>query len=65
MTVTAATIFSIHNAVNYYLGAAMLAGCLIGSYLGAHYAERIGNVWVKRMFTAFVIFAVIKLIFSD
>lgn len=65
MTVTAATIFSLHNAVNYSLGAAMFAGCLIGSYLGAHYAERIGNVWVKRMFTAFVIIAVIKLIFSD
>ena len=65
MTVTAATVFSIHNAVNYSLGAAMLAGCLIGSYLGAHYAERIGNVWVKRMFTAFIIIAVIKLILSD
>jgi len=65
MTVTAATIFSMHNAVNYPLGTAMLAGCLIGSYLGAHYAERIGNVWVKRMFTAFIIIAIIKLILSD
>lgn len=65
MTVTAATIFSIHNAVNYSLGAAMFAGCLIGSYLGSHYAERIGDVWVKRMFTAFIIIAVIKLILSD
>ena len=65
MTVTAATIFSLHHAVNYALGAAMFAGCLIGSYLGAHYAERIGDVWVKRMFTAFIIIAVIKLIFSD
>ena len=65
MTVTAATVFSLYNAVNYALGAAMLTGCLIGSYLGAHYAERIGNVWIKRMFTAFIVIAVIKLILSD
>jgi uncharacterized membrane protein YfcA len=65
LTVTAATVFSIHNAVNYELGGAMFAGCLIGSYLGSHYAERIGDVWVKRMFTAFIIIAVIKLILSD
>jgi uncharacterized membrane protein YfcA len=65
MTVTAATVFSIHHAVDYELGGAMFAGCLIGSYLGSHYAERIGNVWVKRMFTAFIIIAVIKLILSD
>jgi uncharacterized membrane protein YfcA len=51
--------------VDYALGGAMLAGCLIGSYLGSHYAERIGNVWVKRIFTAFIIIAVIKLILSD
>jgi uncharacterized membrane protein YfcA len=64
MTVTAATVFGLNNAVDYYLGSAMFIGCLIGSYLGAHYAERIGNVWVKRMFIAFVIIALAKMLFS-
>jgi uncharacterized membrane protein YfcA len=65
LTVTAATVFSINHAVNYAFGLAMFAGCLIGSYLGSHYADRIGDVWVKRMFTVFIIIAVIKLILSD
>jgi len=64
MTVTAATVFGLNHAVDYYLGSAMFIGCLIGSYIGAHYAERIGNVWVKRMFIAFVIIALAKMIIS-
>jgi uncharacterized protein len=64
MTVTAATIFALNDAVDYPLGLAMLAGCLVGSYLGAHYAERIGNVWVKRMFVVFIIVAIAKMILS-
>jgi uncharacterized membrane protein YfcA len=64
MTVTAATIFSMHDAVDFPLGLTMLGGCLVGSYLGAHYSERIGNVWVKRMFLVFIIVALTKMIFS-
>ena len=64
MTVTASIVFALNNAVNYYLGLAMLTGCLVGSYLGAHYAERIGNVWVKRMFIIFIVVALVKIVFS-
>lgn len=64
MTVTAATVFALNDAVDYPLGLAMLAGCLVGSYLGAHYAERIGNVWVKRMFVVFIIVALAKMVLS-
>ena len=64
MTVTAATIFALNDAVDYPLGLAMLTGCLVGSYLGAHYAERIGNVWVKRLFIAFIAIALAKMIIS-
>ena len=64
MTVTASIVFALNNAVNYYLGLAMLTGCLVGSYLGAHYADRIGNVWVKRMFIVFIIAALAKMVFS-
>ena len=64
MTVTAASVFALNDAVDYYLGSAMLVGCMIGSYLGAHYSEKIGNVWVKRMFIAFVLIALAKLLIS-
>ena len=64
MTVSASIVFALNNAINYSLGLAMLTGCLVGSYLGAHYAERIGNVWVKRMFIAFIIVALAKIVFS-
>ena len=62
MTVTAATVFALNDAVDYPLGLVMLTGCLVGSYLGAHYAERIGNVWVKRMFIVFIVVALVKMV---
>ena len=64
MTVTAATVFALNDAVDFRLGAAMFIGCLIGSYLGAHYAERLGNVWVKRMFIVFIFVALLKMLIS-
>lgn len=64
MTVTAATVFAFNDAVDYSLGLAMLTGCLVGSYIGAHYAERIGNVWVKRMFIVFIAVALAKMVLS-
>ena len=64
MTVTAATIFALNHAVDFYLGAAMLAGCLIGAYVGVHYMERIGDVWVKRLFFLFMVFVIVKMIVS-
>jgi uncharacterized membrane protein YfcA len=64
MTVTASIVFTINDAVDFYLGTAMLIGCLVGSYLGAHYAERIGNKWIKRLFVFFMVFVIVKLIFT-
>ncbi len=64
MTVTAATVFALHKAVDFRFGVAMLLGCLIGSYFGAHYASRMGNLWVKRVFTGFMFFVIAKLVLS-
>ena len=64
MTVTASVVFARHDSINFYLGTAMLAGCLIGSYMGAHYAERIGNVWIKRFFILFMVFVIAKMILN-
>ncbi len=34
----------------------------IGSYFGAHYSDRIGNVWLKRMFFVIVLIMAVKLL---
>lgn len=65
MTLSAASVFAWHGAIDYYLGAAMLIGCLAGSTLGVHYAERLGNVWIKRLFIGFMVVVLVKLILGD
>jgi uncharacterized protein len=43
---------------------ALLAGSLIGGYLGSHFAIRKGNLWVKRAFESVTILIGLKLILS-
>jgi uncharacterized membrane protein YfcA len=62
MTTMAALVFAIKGAIDYPLAAAMFLGCTIGSYFGAHYSDRIGNVWIKRLFIAIVLIMVVKLV---
>ncbi len=40
----------------------LLAGSLLGGYLGAHMAIMYGNQWIKRMFETVSILVGIKLI---
>jgi len=56
---------TLNDAVDFFLGTTIIIRCLIRSYLGAHYAERIDNAWVKRLFTMFMIFVIAKMVFSD
>jgi uncharacterized membrane protein YfcA len=62
MTTTAALVFAMKGAIHYPMAAAMFLGCGIGSYFGAHYSDRIGNVWIKRLFIAIVLIMVVKLL---
>jgi len=55
-------VFIAHKAVNYPLGTALFLGSGTGSYLGAHFSDRIGNVWIKRLFFIVVCIMAIKLI---
>ncbi|MDP2785906.1 MAG: sulfite exporter TauE/SafE family protein [Sulfurimicrobium sp.] len=41
---------------------ALLAGSLIGGYLGSHYAIKKGNLWIKRVFEIVTILIGLKLI---
>ena len=44
--------------------AALLAGSLIGGYVGSHYAIKKGNRWIKRAFEIVTILIGLKLIIS-
>ena len=62
MNAMAAIVFAYHGAVNYYMALPMFCGCFIGSYFGAYYSDKIGNIWIKRLFIFILIILIIKLI---
>jgi uncharacterized membrane protein YfcA len=64
MTTMAAIVFASKGAIHYPMAIAMFLGCSIGSYTGAHYSDRIGNVWIKRLFILIVLIMGIKLLVS-
>ena len=64
LTTTAAIVFAYKGAIHYRMAVAMFSGCAIGSYIGVHYSDRVGNVWIRRLFIAIVLIMVIKLLFA-
>jgi uncharacterized protein len=62
-SVTAVIIFILNDMVNYQYGLVILAGMILGGYLGAHVAIKKGNLWLKRVLFLLVIASAIKLIF--
>jgi uncharacterized protein len=62
LCISSAATYAYHGAIHLPLGLTMFAGCCIGSYVGAHYSDRIGNVWIKRLFIGIVLIMVIKLL---
>jgi uncharacterized membrane protein YfcA len=57
----ASVIFVYKGVINYIWVIPLFVGSFAGSYLSAHYSDRIGNAWLKRLFVAVVIMLVIKL----
>jgi|TARA_Y100000310_G_scaffold344949_1_gene460705 hypothetical protein len=60
--ITSLTVFILYGLVNYYYGFILLLGCLIGWYLGSHFAVKKGNSFVKILFVIFVIVLGLKLV---
>ena len=58
----AAVVFAFNGAIDYHLAIPMFFGCSIGSMVGSHYAERIGNIWIRRLFIVLLAVLIIKLI---
>jgi len=62
-TAMAIVIFAIGGVIHYPLGIALFIGNLIGSYIGAHYSDKIGNIWIKRLFIVIVLIMAVKLLY--
>jgi len=63
MTATPALTFAYHGAIHYPFALVMFLGSCVGSFTGAHYSERIGNVWIQRLFIGIVLLMAVKLLF--
>jgi len=56
-----AAVFARNGAIDYPLGIALFSGSFIGSFLGAHYSDRLGNIWIRRFFILIILIMIAKL----
>ncbi len=61
--IASAAVFALNHAIHYAWGTALFIGCFVGAYIGGHYSDRIGNVWIKRLFLVVALVMAIKLLF--
>ncbi len=60
-SIMAAVIFAYNGVINYTWTVPLFIGSFAGSFISAYYSDRIGNVWLKRLFLVVVLAVVIKL----
>jgi uncharacterized membrane protein YfcA len=61
----ATTVFMSHRLVNYRLGMILGATMFVGALVGARFAIRIGNVWLRRIFLTAVWMLGLKVLLFD
>lgn len=60
----ATVVFMWQGLVDYSLGAILAVTMFAGAYVGAHYASRMNEVWLKRIFLATVVLLAIKTLYD-
>lgn len=60
----ATLVFMWQGLVNYRLGAVLAVTMFIGAYVGAHYAAKMNDVWLKRIFLGTVLILALKTLFD-
>jgi uncharacterized membrane protein YfcA len=63
IAIMAILVFGLRGVINWVYGASLLLGMALGSYVGAGYGIKKGNIWVKRLFVVVVVISAIKLLF--
>lgn len=56
-------ILLLNGKMMWLIGIILFISMSIGSYIGAHYSDKIGNVWLKRIFIATAAIMALKLLF--
>jgi uncharacterized membrane protein YfcA len=60
----ATLVFMQQRLVDYSLGAILAVTMFVGAYVGAHYAAKMNEVWLKRIFLATVVLLAIKTLYD-
>jgi len=60
----ATLVFMWQGLVDYKLGAILAVTMFIGAYVGAHYASRMNEVWLKRIFLVTVVVLAFKTLYD-
>lgn len=58
----ASIVFAFQGLIDYKLGIILGVTMFVGAYFGAHYATKLNEVWLKRIFLAVVFLLALKLI---
>ena len=61
-SIMAASIFAYKGMIDYVWAIPLFIGSFGGSYISAYYSDKIGNIWIKRVFFAVVLLLVLKLV---
>ena len=60
----ATLVFMQQRLVDYSLGAILAVTMFVGAYVGAHYAAKMNEVWLRRIFLATVVLLAIKTLYD-
>ncbi|MGB7207618.1 MAG: sulfite exporter TauE/SafE family protein [Pyrinomonadaceae bacterium] len=63
-SLVATIVFIWQRLVDYKLGAILAVTMFIGAYVGAHYATKMNDLWLKRIFLATVFLLAIKTLYD-
>jgi len=58
----AVLVFCLGKIINYPLAITLFLGMAIGSYMGARFSHKIGNIWIKRILLVVIFIMSIKLL---
>ena len=60
----ATIVFAWQHLIDYKLGVILGATMFVGAYVGAHYASKMNEVWLRRIFLTTVFLLAIKTAFD-
>jgi len=63
-SLVATAVFVWQGLVDYKLGIILSVTMFVGAYVGAHYASKMNDVWLRRIFIAAVLLLAIKTLFD-